>query len=296
MAPHTASAPAPPSARPARVAPKKRKYYRAFPDKVQDAGDIHDIQKNSEELSKAVAEAKEAAKAKAKAEAYAKAAAEKAAAEKDLARACGIYRDKACPTDQSSTTRGGLPAFAVDGNTNTNYFDRAGDAQCTQTSPQTNPWWRVDFERLVNVKRVRVYNRADCCSDRLQGFNVYVGNNPDDAVIKNAACATDQNAAMSPPWYTDVTCETPVQGKFLYVQLPGSGKILTLAEVQVQGAPVSPTAAAADAAAAAIAASSSQYAEDIANANSGRGGLGATDGGGRGRGVCVCMFLLCVCA
>ena len=73
----------------------------------------------------------------------------------------------------------------------------SGDS-CTHTDTQNNPWWKVNFGRQVKVTGLRVYGRSDCCADRLQGFEVWVGNHnyePD----ANAACALDQAARKTCP-------------------------------------------------------------------------------------------------
>merc|ERR1712048_883604 len=38
----------------------------------------------------------------------------------------------------------------------------------------TDPWWYVDLEENIAVKTVRIYNRRDCCSNRLDNAEVYV--------------------------------------------------------------------------------------------------------------------------
>ncbi len=86
---------------------------------------------------------------------------------------------------------------------------------------------------------VRVYGRSDCCEDRLAGFNVYVGNHnyePDT----NAACAVNQAAPEGPNFYVDVECTSPLTGTYLFIQVPGADKILTLCEVQVRGEELPP--------------------------------------------------------
>lgn len=153
----------------------------------------------------------------------------------NFARACGPSRDQPCSTGQSSTAAGGVAKRAVDNGNQTSYDGES----CTHTDQQTNPWWKVNFGRQIKVTGVRIYGRSDCCEDRLQGFEVWVGNHnyePD----ANAACAVSQPAPTEPDYYVDVQCGSALKGTYLFVRVPGEDKILTLCEVQVRGEEVSP--------------------------------------------------------
>lgn len=43
---------------------------------------------------------------------------------------------------------------------------------CSHTKIDHNPWWEVDLQRKMFVTAVRVWNRRDCCSEKLNGFEV----------------------------------------------------------------------------------------------------------------------------
>ena len=136
-----------------------------------------------------------------------------------------------CPTTQSSTyvtsTFGAWDSSkAVDANTNS--LENA----CTHTNPENNPWWIVDLERTQSVMSVKIWNRRDCCSDRLEGFEVWIG---DDAssYSANLRCSTGGTAPLTSPYEVRVDCIGT--GRYLFVALPGSNKILTLCEVEVYG-------------------------------------------------------------
>jgi hypothetical protein len=153
----------------------------------------------------------------------------------NLARTCGAGKNEACVANQSTVYTVVLPkgaaSAAVDGNIQTQW----GGGSCMHTVPNAlDPWWRVNFGREVEVTGLRVYNRGDCCQNRLQGFSVYVGNNATD-VLGNAACAVNQDAPVSAPYIKDVTCAAPVIGQYLYIRLPGASRTLHVCEVQVQG-------------------------------------------------------------
>jgi hypothetical protein len=148
----------------------------------------------------------------------------------NLARTCGAGKNEACVATQS-TAGVGAASNAVDGNIQTQF---AGGSCMHAEAWTPNPWWRVDFGREVEVTGVRVYNRGDCCQERLQGFSVNVGNSATD-VLGNAACAVNQDAPLSAPYIADVTCDAPVIGQYLYIRLEGTKRTLHVCEVQVQG-------------------------------------------------------------
>jgi len=128
---------------------------------------------------------------------------------------------------QSSTAFGGVAARAVDGNTNGSY----GAGSVTHTQPSTNnPWWRVDLGATYDVTQINVFNRTDsCCSSRLNGATVYVGN-------VNSANPADYTAVGTLTGSASVQTLTGVNtaGRYVMVRIQGEGT-LSLAEVQVFG-------------------------------------------------------------
>lgn len=156
-----------------------------------------------------------------------------AAVPRNFARSCGKERDTPCDTIQTSTA--GTPQWkselAVDGKLET--ASENASPQCTKTTSQLNPWWRVDFTRQVEVTGLRVYGRSGAESSRMNGFQVRVGN--EDYPSPNTACAINQPAPAGPDYYVDITCTAPLKGQYLYIDLTGNSKILSLCEVQVWG-------------------------------------------------------------
>ncbi|XP_072050777.1 fucolectin-like [Amphiura filiformis] len=112
---------------------------------------------------------------------------------------------------------------AVDGNTNGNFFSLS----CTHTAPDNvgNPWWAVDMQQEECVGLVVLYNRADCCPERLAGAIVRVGSNPEYG--QNPACMN--RVPASPDERIEIACYK--SGQYISVELPGSG-VLTLCEVE----------------------------------------------------------------
>ncbi len=74
------------------------------------------------------------------------------------------------PAKQVNISHNGFPSRAVDGNTSGIYWDRT----VTHTRPTQNPWWEVDLGSTRFLSKVRIYNRTDCCSERLTQNELYL--------------------------------------------------------------------------------------------------------------------------
>ena len=74
-------------------------------------------------------------------------------------------------TAQSSISNQGVSSRAVDGNSNT----RWKGGSCTHTRDEEQPWWRVDLGKVELVNEVYVVNRGGCCGNRLNPFEIRVG-------------------------------------------------------------------------------------------------------------------------
>jgi len=131
-------------------------------------------------------------------------------------------------TTQSSTASNAKASRATDGNTDTTFSKNS----CTATKEEESPWWSVDLDRTMEVKSVTVYNRGDCCGDRLNGFEVKVG---DDSKSwnKNATCGGQHSISQGAS--TAVNCEGK-KGRFVSVVVPRK-TTLNLCEVRIMVLP-----------------------------------------------------------
>ena len=75
----------------------------------------------------------------------------------------------------SSTYPGGDASKAIDGDTNGAWSN--GSVAHTQAS-SANEWITVDLGSLQYVDEIRVWNRTDCCSDRLSNAYVFASSTP----------------------------------------------------------------------------------------------------------------------
>ena len=63
-----------------------------------------------------------------------------------------------------------------------NCFDGILDNFChTSDEGEPNPWLSIKLPEQIDVKRVRVYNREDCCGDRFRQAVVIVGSTSPEA-------------------------------------------------------------------------------------------------------------------
>jgi hypothetical protein len=99
------------------------------------------------------------------------------------ARADGmVYKNWAVGRDafQSTTGWGGIASRAVDGNTNGNFWNNS----VTHTSgTEENPWWILDLGSGIAtfgtaIDKIVIYNRTDCCAERLDHFYFVMSDNP----------------------------------------------------------------------------------------------------------------------
>ena len=144
---------------------------------------------------------------------------------------------------QSSTytasPAGGPATLAIDGNTNGNWFA----SSVTSTNYEYQPWWQVDLGASYAIDSINVWNRSDCCADRLSNFYILVSEQP--------FASTNLVSTLSQPGVTGyyivgqggypTTQAIQRTGRYVRVQLTGTN-YLSLAEVEVLGRSASSTA------------------------------------------------------
>ncbi|MEQ9302317.1 MAG: carbohydrate-binding protein, partial [Marinoscillum sp.] len=123
---------------------------------------------------------------------------------------------------QSSTAYSGVASRAIDGNTSGNW----SDGSVTHTSADTsNPWWEVDLGGTYDIDYIDIYNRTNCCSERLSNFTV--------SVIDGSTTTFSQTFASYPDPSISINTGGAI-GDLVRVQINGTGT-LSLAEVEVYG-------------------------------------------------------------
>jgi RHS repeat-associated protein len=132
------------------------------------------------------------------------------------------------PATQSSTYQsagGSVPQLAVDGNTSGNWLDYS----VTATNSDAQAWWRVDLGTMQSVQNVEVWNRTDCCPERLTNFNV---------ILLDASQAVVATVNVAGQAGTPTTVQISGAARYVKVQLVGTN-YLSLAEVKVWSATTS---------------------------------------------------------
>ena len=124
---------------------------------------------------------------------------------------------------QISTSSGGVASRAIDGNTDGNYHR----GSVSHTSDTNDPWWNLVLNDVYTIQSIIVYNRIDCCSDRIRNFILIIYNGGTETY--NSTGIIDTNVESSS--YT-FTLSPAVYGDQVRIILPSSG-IISLAEVEI---------------------------------------------------------------
>src|SRR5205814_5922170 len=139
------------------------------------------------------------------------------------------------PATQSSNLNNDPVNFgaqkAVDGNTDGNY---GVSNSITHTSNETNAWWQVDLGSVQPIENIVLWNRTDCCTQRLSNFYLFVSDDP----FTSTSIATTLAQPGVSAYHVQNTVPTSLTfsinrtGRYVRVQqiFP---EYFTLAEVQV---------------------------------------------------------------
>jgi hypothetical protein len=143
----------------------------------------------------------------------------------------------------------GLASSAVDGNTDGNFFN----GSVTHTTSMDNPWWTVDLGADHQIDEIRIWNRTDCCAERLNNVsvNVFAANGevvrlitvrdrdvPDVARRIEVIDANGATTVLSSPSTTNpIIIPLNITGRHVTLGFNKENAILSLAEVEVFGSP-----------------------------------------------------------
>eukprot|EP00063_Salmo_salar_P081500 XP_014056335.1 PREDICTED: uncharacterized protein LOC106605344 isoform X1 [Salmo salar] len=130
-------------------------------------------------------------------------------------------------SQSSQLDRFGDANNAIDLNWSNQYLERS----CSHTNAEVNPWWRVDLSKTHNVTYVTITNRGDCCSDRISGAEIHVGDSLFNNGNSNPLCA---RIPYIPAGQSRTFPCGGISGRYVNILLRGKEKYLTLCEVEVQ--------------------------------------------------------------
>ena len=138
------------------------------------------------------------------------------------------------PASQSSDAEGGSAARAVDGIVDGNW----AAASTTHTNGEATPWWEVDLGSEQRIHAVRLWNRTDCCADRLSNFHVLVSRTPmtGKSLATLLADSSVTRVQVTGAAGRVSTLMPAASGRYVRIQLAGTN-VLSLSEVEVFGTP-----------------------------------------------------------
>ena len=111
---------------------------------------------------------------------------------------------------------------------------------CHTTHDVADPWLSVQLPSSTEVGYVVIYNREDCCFDRLSPLQIWVGSFAGDYNSgSSASCGVDEVTLTTPAnkgpftFRCDDGAGNALPGDFVTLVLPGVSRTLNVAEVKV---------------------------------------------------------------
>jgi len=123
---------------------------------------------------------------------------------------------------QSSEGWGGNPQRGIDGNTDGQW----GGASVTHTNGAPS-WWEVDLMDTYYISYMRIWNRLDCCSERLTNFTITVLDFEREIVWEETFLPNNELMNGAFLEIEDVEAE----GQYVRVSMPG--EYLSIAELEI---------------------------------------------------------------
>ncbi|WP_040472330.1 galactose-binding domain-containing protein [Aquimarina agarivorans] len=134
---------------------------------------------------------------------------------------------------QSGTLFGLTASFANDGDTE----------NFSHTDEDANAWIEIDLGERYNISQVNIWNREDCCEDRLSEYQLFISDQP----FSSTDIVTTANQTGVGVFFQNDVAERPTSvgmnfiGRYVRIQLIGTD-ILHPAEIEVFGTSVTTSA------------------------------------------------------
>ena len=124
------------------------------------------------------------------------------------------------------------PAYSAEKSVDGNLYNFS-----TTSGGEGQPWWQVDLGQPADIESINVYNRVDCCAQRVQDYYVLVSPDPIDGTLTEALADPDvTNAHQSEQAGRPTTVDAVARGRYVRVWLSSTAPTeLNMAEVQVFG-------------------------------------------------------------
>ena len=141
----------------------------------------------------------------------------------DIAAAQNVAKGKVAT--QSSIYSGHDAKYAADG-------DEKGEF--THTNSEQNAWWQVDLGASYNIGSIKLWNRIDCCGERLSDFYIFVSEKPFETTDINKNISQSSKYILNNGQIGDSKqFSINANGRYVRVELSGTN-YLSLIEVQVE--------------------------------------------------------------
>ena len=104
------------------------------------------------------------------------------------------------------------------------------------TTSQT-PWLKTEFDQTITLAGIRLYNRQNCCGNRLKNIMVRAGTTkiPDNysgIITQNTFCGNFTGPGANSGVYV-ITCQSPIIADVITIQIVQSGdQTLQLDEIE----------------------------------------------------------------
>ncbi|XP_026117572.1 fucolectin-5-like [Carassius auratus] len=105
-------------------------------------------------------------------------------------------------------------------------------SSCSHTEYDLSPWWRLDLLDSYHIYNVTITNRADCCSERMTGVEIRIGNSLENNGNNNPRCGV---TSLVPAGSSVSFSCGGMEGRYVNMYLPNIQEYLTLCEVEVYG-------------------------------------------------------------
>jgi hypothetical protein len=145
---------------------------------------------------------------------------------------------------QSGTDTGSPAQLVVDGKTDGNF----AHGTVSHTSNDPNAWLDIDIGERNRIDTIKIWNRTDCCSERLNQYWVFISNTPflpTDTVDDLQQRADTWAREGAPTHFIAMMNTGGIEGRYVRLQLSGkqskADSYLSLAEVEVLKSDSPPT-------------------------------------------------------
>ena len=122
--------------------------------------------------------------------------------------------------------------YAAGNSVNGNLFDFS-----TTSGAEPQPWWQVDLGATTDIETIAIYNRLDCCAERVKDYYVLVSAQPLAGSLAEALAAPGVvSVHESEQAGRPTTIDIPSEGRYVRVWLASTApQELNMSEVQVLG-------------------------------------------------------------